>query len=109
MTITFFVKTSNTPQTVGQTVCDHNFYPGEHPEDKYSWIIKKRTGEEDYYEIMGKYEPLKDLALIGIVYRAGDSIVLGEIADDLAQNFSDPLLEEYGFENIKWIVVPAKT
>ena len=110
MTITFCVKTSDNPQTVGQTVCDFNYYQGEHPEDKYSWIIQsgKSKEEGEYWEIKGKYAPLKDLTLIALTYRAGDTVVLSEIEDSLAPNFLDPLLEKYGFDNLKWIVVPPK-
>ena len=108
MTINFYVKTSDNPQVVGQTVCDFNYYQGQHPEDKYSWIIQRGKSEEEYYEIKGKYEPLKELTLIALVYRSGDAVVLSEVEDDLAENFLDPLLERYGFDNIKWIVIPTK-
>lgn len=106
MTIRFYVKTTDTPQQVGETVCNFNAYQGEHPEDKYTWIIQKANAQEEYWEIKGKYEPLKDLAPIGITYRIGDTIVLSEIDDNLASNFLDPLIEKYGFDNVKWIVVP---
>jgi hypothetical protein len=46
------------------------------------------------------------MPLVALVYRAGDTVVVSEVADDLAPNFIDPLLEKYGFENVKWIVVP---
>jgi len=111
MTTTFVVKTSDNAQIVGQAVCDFNFYLGEHPEDKYSWIVQpgKKTKEEgDYWEIKGKYAPLKDLTLIALTYRVGDAVVLSEIDDDLASNFLDPLIEKYGFDNVKWIVVSPK-
>jgi hypothetical protein len=105
MTIWFYVKTSDNPKSVGEVVCSFNFYQGEHPEDKYTWIMEKGK-EEEYWEIKGKYDPLKDLVLIGIAYRIGDTVVLSEVDDDLAPNFLDPLLEKYGFDNVKWIVVP---
>jgi len=108
MTISFFVKTVDDPKTVAEIVCAFNYYQGEHPEDKYSWVTEpKKTGEEEYWEIKGKYAPLKDLSLIGLAYRTGDTVVLSEVNDDLAANFLNPLLEKYGFDSIKWIVVPA--
>ena len=90
MTIWFYVKTGYDPKTVADAVCEFNFYQGEHPEDKYSWVTElKKSGEEEYWEIRGKYAPLKDLTLIGLAYRIGDTVVLsgqlfGEntIADD---------------------------
>jgi hypothetical protein len=106
MTIWFYVKTSDTPKTVAETVGKFNFYQGEHPEDKYSWITEAGKGEGEYWEIKGKYDPLKDLALIALAYRTGDTVVLAEVDDSLATNFLDPLLEKYGFDNVKWIVAP---
>jgi hypothetical protein len=111
MTLTFLVKTADNPQLVGKVVCDFNFYQGEHPEDKYSWVIQlgKNVKEEgEYWEIEGKYAPLKDLTLIAIVYRAGDAVLFTEIDDTLFTNFLEPLLEKYGFDNLKWSVVPQE-
>ena len=109
MTIWFYVKTNDSPKSVGEVVCNFNSYQGEHPEDKYTWIMETGKGPEEYWEIKGKYDPLKDLALIGIAYRIGDTVVLSEIDDDLTPNFLDPLLEKYGFDNVKWIVVQKKS
>ena len=109
MTISFYVKTADGPKIVADVVCAFNFYQGEHPEDKYSWVTElKKTGEDEYWEIKGKYAPLKELTLIALVYRTGDAIVLGEVEDNLAENFIDPLIAKYGFENVRLIVVPAK-
>jgi hypothetical protein len=107
MTIWFYVKTPEEPKVVGETVCAFNYMQGKHPEDKYSWIIEPGRDEPDYWEIKGKYEPLKDLTEIAIVYRIGDTVVLAEIDDALAPNFLDPLITKYGFENIKWLVAPV--
>ncbi len=110
VTITFYVKTTDNPKTVADVVCDFNYYQGEHLEDKYSWITEpKKEDEEEYWEIKGKYAPLKDLTLIGLAYKVGDTVVLSDVSDDLAENFLDPLLQRYGFDNIKWIVVVQKS
>jgi len=109
VTISFYIKTADDPKTVADVVCAFNLYQGEHPEDKYSWVAElKKTAEDEYWEIKGKYAPLKDLTLIGLAYRVGDTVVLGEVDDSLAQNFADPLLAKYGFDNVRWIVIPAK-
>jgi len=109
MTLWFYIKTAQDPKTVADIVCKFNYYQGEHPEDKYSWVTEpKKSDNEEYWEIKGKYAPLKDLTLIGLAYRAGDTVVLGEVIDDLAENFLDPLLDKFGFDNIKWIIVPNK-
>jgi hypothetical protein len=53
-------------------------------------------------EIQANTHP-KDLTVVGIVYRIGDTVVFAEIDDSLAPNFIDPLITKYGFDNIKWI------
>ncbi len=45
---------------------------------------------------------------MAVVYRIGDSVAVSGVDDDLTPNFIDPLLEKYGFEALKWIVVPNK-
>jgi hypothetical protein len=107
MTIWFYVKTSDDPNVVGQVVCDFNFEQGEHPQDQYSWLLEPGRDGPDYWEIRGKYAVLKDLTEIGIVYRIGDAVVFAEIEDYLAPDLADPLITKYGFDNVKWIVVPG--
>jgi len=106
VTIWFYVKTSDDPKAVGEIVCNFNYTEGKHPGDKYSWIMEVGKDEPGYWEIKGKYERLKDLAEIGIVYRIGDTVVMAEIDDDLVPDFLDPLIAKYGFDNVRWIVVP---
>ncbi len=108
MTIWFYVKTTDTPKTVGDVVCAFNVFEDAHPKGKYSWIIEQGKDEEEYWQIEGKSENTKDLTNVALVYRAGDTVVLGEINDDLVPDFMDPLLEKYGLENIKWIVTNPK-
>lgn len=111
MTTWFYVKSTENPKTVAEAVCKFNSCQGEHPEDKYSWVAElgKDKSEGEYWEIKGKYDPLKDLTLIALAYKTGDTVVLAEVDDSLTANFLDPLLEKYGFDNVKWIVVPTKT
>ena len=108
MTLWFYVKTNDDPQAVGEIVCKFNFALGLHPQDKYSWILEKGKDEPGYWVIKGKYSEIKELSLIGMVYRAGDTVVLSEISDDLAPDVIDPLLEKYGFDNVKWIYAPSR-
>jgi hypothetical protein len=107
VTIWFYVKTTDEPKTVGNAVCAANAFQGKHPEDQYTWIMQDGRDEPGYWEIRGKYAGLKDLTEIGIVYRIGDTVVLSEIDNNLSPNFVDPLMEKYGFDNVKWIVVPT--
>jgi len=108
MTIWFYVRTTDNPETVGEVVCERNVFEDAHPKGKYSWIIERGKGEEEYWQIMSKYEDLKELANVALVYRNGDAVVLGEINDNLVPNFMDPLLEKYGFDNVKWITAEPK-
>jgi hypothetical protein len=108
MTMWFYVKTADSPKTVGDVVCASNVFEDAHPKGKYSWIMQEGKGPEEYWQIMGKYEELKDLSTVALLYRAGDAIVLGEVNDDLVTNFMDPLLEKYGFDNIKLAAAATK-
>ena len=105
MTLWFYVKTLEESKTVGETVCAANSITGQHPGDEYSWILQEGRDQPGYWEIRGKYAKLRDLTEVGIVYRIGDTVVLGEIDDGLAPNFADPLISKYGFDNVRWLSV----
>ena len=106
MTIWFYVKTVDSLTVVGKTVCDYNFFQGLHPDDQYSYVLEKGTDPDgEYWEIKSKYATRKELVPVALVYRSGDAVVIGEVKDDLAPNFADPLLEKYGFDNLKWMVI----
>ncbi len=107
MTMWFYVKTVDSPKSVGEVVCAFNVFEDEHPKGKYSWVMERGKGEEEYWHIRGKYEDLKDLTNVALVYKVGDTVVLSEIDDDFVPNFMDPLLEKYGFDNIKCIITKA--
>lgn len=110
MTMWFYVKTNDSIKTVGDAVCAFNVFQDAHPKGKYSWVMEqgKESGEGEYWQIESKYEELKDLEVVALVYRTGDTVVLGEIDDNFVPNFLDPLLEKYGFDNLKWIVAMSK-
>ena len=79
MTLWFYVKTNEDPKAVGDVVCAFNFMQGQHPEDKYSWIIEVGKNEPGYWEIKGKYAALKDVTIICIVYRIGDTVAFADL------------------------------
>lgn len=108
VTMYFYVKTRDSPKVVGDVVCAYNVFEDQHPRGRYSWIMEQGKGEEEYWQIRGKYEGLKDLTNVALLYRTGDTVVLGEIDDDLVPNFMDPLTEKYGFDNLKWIITHPK-
>jgi len=110
MTMWFYVKTTDNPKTVGETVCAFNVFEDEHPKGKYSWIMVPGTGkgEGEYWQIQSQFEDLRDTAFVALVYRTGDSVVLAEVGDGFVPNFMDPLVEKYGFDNLKWVVATSK-
>jgi hypothetical protein len=108
MTMWFYVKSNDDPKTVGDIVCAYNVFEDQHPKGKYSWVMQEGKLPEEYWQIMGKYEDLKELTNVALIYKAGDTVVLGEVNDDFVPNFMDPLLEKYGFDNLKFIVATPK-
>ncbi len=108
MTIWFCVKTAQTPNTVAEVVRAFNTFEEETSNDKCVWIIQKGKGIEEYWQILSKYEHQKDFSSVALVYQEGDTVVLGEVADEVLPNFLAPLLARYGFDNVKWIVANPK-
>ncbi len=104
----FYVKTNDSAKIVGEVVCAFNIFEDAHPKGKYSWIMEQGKGEGEYWQIKSKYEDLKDLVNVALVYRSGDAVVLGEIDDNFVPNFLDPLLETYGFDNVRCVVAASK-
>jgi hypothetical protein len=108
MTIWFCVKTAQSPDDVAQVICAFNVFDEETSKGKYSWFIEKGEGVEEYWQILSKYEKQQDIACVALVYREGDTVVLGEVADEVLPNFMAPLLAKYGFDYVKWIVANPK-
>jgi hypothetical protein len=108
MTIWFCVKTGQTPNIVAEVVSAFNTFEEDTPNSKCVWVVEKGKGEEEYWQILSKYEKLKDVVCVALVYQEGDTVVLGEVADEVLPNFLAPLLAKYGFDNVKWIVANPK-
>ncbi len=94
MTIWFYVKTNDDLKAVGDTVCTYNTFEDEHPKGKYTWIMQKGPGDEEYWQIEGKWEAYPDLTDIALLYKTGDAVVLGEVKDDFVPNFMVPLVKK---------------
>ena len=108
MTIWFCVKTAKIPNEVAQVICAFNTFDEETPNGKITWYIEKGEGIEEYWKILSKAEKQKDVTCVALVYREGDTVVLGEVADEVLPNFMAPLLAKYGFDYVKWIVANPK-
>jgi hypothetical protein len=108
MTIWFCVKTNQTPDIVAQVICVFNTFDEETPDCKSVWTVEKGEGVEEYWKIISKYEHKQEVSCVSLVYREGDTVVLGEVANEVLPNFLAPLLAKYGFDNLKWIVANPK-
>ena len=108
MTIWFCVKTAQTPDIVAEVVRAFNVFEEETPKGKCVWFIEKGKGTEEYWQILSKCEHQKEVSCVALVYREGDTVVLGEVADEVLPNFLAPLLAKYGFDSVKWIVANPK-
>ena len=108
MTIWFCVKTTQTPNTVAEVVRAFNTFDEETSSGKYVWFIEKGKGIEEYWQIQSKYEHQKNASCVALVYQERDTVVLGEVADEVLPNFLAPLLAKNGFDNVKWIVANPK-
>ena len=95
--ISFYCKTTDNPRKVGEAICKANSTEG------LSWKIKEEI-EADTWSIQTNCDRYPH----ALVYRIGVSIVAVEVNGDCAPNIVEPLLEIYGFENIKWLVSPEK-
>ena len=108
MTIWFCVKTAQPPITVAEVICAFNKFEEETSSDECVWIIEKGKGIEEYWQILSKCEQQKAVCCVALVYQEGDTVVLGEVTDEVLPNFLAPLLAKYGFDNVKWIVANPK-
>ncbi|NLE03211.1 MAG: hypothetical protein GX638_00210 [Crenarchaeota archaeon] len=108
MTIWFCVKTDMAVDGVAQVVVDFNTFDEVTAKGRCVWSIQKGKGVEEYWQITSKYEQEPTASCVALVYREGDTVVLGEVADEILPNFMAPLLTKYGFDNVKWIVANPK-
>ena len=95
--ISLYCKTTHPPRKVGEAICKAN------STGYLSWKIKEEI-DADTWAIQTN----RDGDTHALVYRIGSSIVAVEVSGDCATNIIEPLMEIYGFENIKWLVTPEK-
>jgi len=90
-----YCRTTDVPREVGEAICKANSTEG------LSWNIKEEI-EADTWAIRTDC----DRYAHALVYKIGASIVVVEVNDDCVSNVVEPLMEIYGFKNIKWLVSP---
>lgn len=92
-----YCKTIDDPKKVGELICRANS-----SEKDSEWKIKEEI-EADSWII----ETSCDRFAHALVYRVGNSVVAVEVEADCAQNVIEPLIEKYGFENTKWLILSS--
>ncbi len=96
--IWIYCKTVDDPKKVGEFICKANT-PQEKDESR-SWVIQDEN-ESGTYTIG---VACKD-STAAMVYRIGRSVVVIEVDAHCAPNVIEPLMEKYGFDNVKWVLV----
>ena len=95
--ILIYCKTTDIPRKVGEAICKAN------STEDLSWKIIEEI-EADTWTIKTRCDRYTN----ALVYKIGASIVVVEVSGDCAPSVVEPLMEIYGFENIKWLVSPEK-
>jgi hypothetical protein len=108
MIIWFCVKTNQSPDAVAQIICTFNTFEGETPDFPYIWTVEKGEGAEEYWKILSKHKQQNNVSTVSLVYQTGDTVILGEVSDEVLPNFLAPLLTKYGFDNVKWMIANPK-
>ena len=96
MKIWFCAKTDDPLDTVAKVITAFNNVDEQTPKGKWTWSIEKGTGPEEYWKIISKFEvdPKMHLVYIHLVYREGDTVVLGEVPRrSFTQLFSTPFIK----------------
>jgi hypothetical protein len=88
-----YCKTDDSSRKVGELICRANSSEGS------EWKIQDEV-EADSWTIETSCRALAH----ALVYRVGATVVAVEIEVDCASNVIEPLIENYGFENIKWLI-----
>jgi len=94
--IYIYCKTLDTHNRIGDLLCRANSVRDKNKND--SWIINE--AEDDYWII----ETNCNQSPAAIIYRIRNDVVCIEVDDDCAPNVIEPLMEKYGFDNIKWLL-----
>ncbi len=96
--IWIYCKTVDDPKTVGEFICKANAPQEE--DERRSWVIQDEN-ESGTYTIG---VACRD-STAAMVYRIGHSVVVIEVDANCAPNVIEPLIEKYGFDNVKWLLV----
>lgn len=87
-----YCSTKDSAKTVGELICRATSVEN----NKISWLVKD---EDDSCVI----EATCNGHCVAVVYYVGASVVGIEIDDNCASKVVEPLIENYGFEKVKWL------
>lgn len=87
-----YCSTKDSPKMVGEAICRANFVEGE----EHSWRVSDE-GEFCAINVTAKAE------CVAVVYSVSNLVVGIEVDDDCASKVIDPLMQNHGFENVKWL------
>ena len=96
--ILIYCKTVDGSKRVGEFICKSNI-PKE-KDERRAWGIQDENEPETYTIGVA----CKD-STAAMVYRIGQSVVAIEVDDNCAPSVIEPLMERYGFDNVKWLLV----
>ena len=88
-----YCNTKDSPKIVGDAICRANFVEG----GKHYWKAKNE-GEFYTIEINSKEN------CVAVVYSIGNFVIGIEVDDNCVSKVIEPLIEIYGFENVKWLL-----
>lgn len=85
-----YCNTKDSPKTIGEAICKANF------EGEENW---KLSDEGEFYTINVN----SSTNCVAVIYSVSNLVVGIEIDSDCASKAIEPLMENYGFENVKWL------
>ena len=94
--IYIYCKTLDNLNRVGELLCRANSVQDKNGND--SWVINE--AEDDCWII----ETNCNQSPAAIIYRIGTDVVCIEVDADCAPNAIEPLIKQYGFDNVKWLL-----
>ena len=90
-----YCRTSDNISRIGELLCKANSVQDKNKND--SWIVNE---EDDYWIIKTDC----NLSPAAIIYRIRNDVVCIEVDDECTPKVIEPLMEKYGFDNVKWLL-----
>ena len=85
-----YCNTKDSPKTIGEAICKENF------EGEENWAL---NDEGEFYTINVN----SATNCFAVIYVVSNLVVGIEIDEDCASKVIEPLIKNYGFENVKWL------